>query len=148
MRGLNRTTAQPLNSIDPWQLVAGVDHRTAAWELRPDLRRHTVKKVQDIDSPALVKAPNTQITVLAATTLDLSGQWRIRKDLRLTASIINLTKPQVRAVVGRAGAGGGDAGGGCLHSARRHLRTVAGRGVLSPPPVASAGGRPTLSSAS
>lgn len=30
-------------------------------------------------------------TVPASTTIDLSGQWRIRKDLRLTASLVNLT---------------------------------------------------------
>jgi hemoglobin/transferrin/lactoferrin receptor protein len=59
--------------------------------VRLDLRHQAAKKAQDIDSPALVKAPNTQITVPSATTLDLSGQWRIRKDLRLTASIVNLT---------------------------------------------------------
>ena len=90
-RGVNRTTGQPLNSVDPWQLMAGVDYRTASWDLRLDLRHQAAKKAEDIDSAALVKAPNTQITVPSATTLDLSGQWRIRKDLRLTASIVNLT---------------------------------------------------------
>jgi len=90
-RGVNRTTGQPLNSVDPWQLMAGVDYRTAAWDVRLDLRHQAAKEAQDIDSGALVKAPNTQITVPSATTLDLSGQWRIRKGLRLTASIVNLT---------------------------------------------------------
>ena len=32
-----------------------------------------------------------QFVTPAATTLDLSGQWRIRKDLRLNAGIYNLT---------------------------------------------------------
>ncbi|MHB1123565.1 MAG: TonB-dependent hemoglobin/transferrin/lactoferrin family receptor [Ramlibacter sp.] len=90
-RGVNRTTGQPLNSVDPWQLMAGVDYRTASWDLRLDLRHQAAKKAEDINSAALVKAPNTQLTVPAATTLDLSGQWRIRKDLRLTAGIVNLT---------------------------------------------------------
>ncbi|HEY0834100.1 MAG TPA: TonB-dependent hemoglobin/transferrin/lactoferrin family receptor [Azospirillum sp.] len=90
-RGVNRTTGRPLNSVDPWQLMAGVDYRTPSWDLRLDLRHQAAKKAEDIDSAALVKAPNTQITVPAVTTLDLSGQWRIRKDLRLTASIVNLT---------------------------------------------------------
>ncbi len=90
-RGVNRTTGRPLNSVDPWQLTAGVDYRTASWDLRLDLRHQAAKKAQDIDSVALVKPPNTQITVPSATTLDLSGQWRLRKDLRLTASIVNLT---------------------------------------------------------
>ncbi len=38
-----------------------------------------------------VAAPATQFTVPAATTLDLSGQWRLSKKLRLNAGIANLT---------------------------------------------------------
>ena len=53
--------------------------------------RLEAKKAEDIDSLSLVKAPNTQITVPAATTLDVHGQWRIRKDLRLNVGIVNLT---------------------------------------------------------
>jgi len=90
-RGTNGTTGQPLNSVDPWQLAAGLHWSSARWDLRLDLRHHAAKKAGDIDSGALVKAPNTQVTVPSATTLDLSAQWRIRKDLRLTAGIVNLT---------------------------------------------------------
>ena len=90
-RGTNRTTGQPLNSVDPWQLSAGLDWSTARWDLRLDLRHHAAKKTGDIDSAALVKAPNVQVTVPSATTADLSAQWRIRPDLRLTAAIVNLT---------------------------------------------------------
>ncbi len=89
-RGVNSTTGQPLNSIDPEQLSLGLDYRTPAWDLRLDVRHVAGKGAADIDSPSLVKAPNTQFTVPASTTLDLSGQWRIRKDLRLTASLVNL----------------------------------------------------------
>lgn len=90
-RGTNRTTGQPLNSVDPWQLSAGLDWSTARWDLRLDLRHHAAKKTGDIDSAALVKAPSVQVTVPSATTADLSAQWRIRPDLRLTAAIVNLT---------------------------------------------------------
>lgn len=56
---------------------------------------HAAKTEGDLESPYLPKPVNPprirQFTVPAATTLDLSGRWRIRKDLRLTASITNLT---------------------------------------------------------
>lgn len=90
-RGVNSTNGQPLNSIDPEQLSLGLDYRTQARDLRLDLRHVAGKGTAEIDSPALVKAPNTQFTVPASTMLDLSGQWRIRKDPRLTASLVNLT---------------------------------------------------------
>ncbi len=90
-RGVNSSNGKPLNSIDPSRLSLGAGYDTAQWDLRLDLRHHAAKSTSDIDSPLLVKAPNTQVTVPASTTLDLSGQWRIRKDLRLTASVINLT---------------------------------------------------------
>jgi hypothetical protein len=35
--------------------------------------------------------PNTQFTIGQATTLDLSNQWRLRKDLRLNVAVHNLT---------------------------------------------------------
>lgn len=90
-RGVNSTTGQPLNSIDPAQLSLGLDCVTPAWDLALQLRHRAAKKESDIDSPSLVKAPNKQFTLPSSTTLDLSAQWRIRKDLRLTASIVNLT---------------------------------------------------------
>jgi hemoglobin/transferrin/lactoferrin receptor protein len=90
-RGSNRTTGQPLNGIDPAQLNVGLAFVRATWDVRLDARRIAAKKAQDIDSAGLVKPPGTQFTIPASTTLDLSGQWRIRRDLRLTAAIVNLT---------------------------------------------------------
>jgi hemoglobin/transferrin/lactoferrin receptor protein len=90
-RGVNSNTGQPLNAIDPAQLSLGLDYRSPAWDLRLDVRHVAGKGASEIDSPSLVKAPNTQITTPASTSVDLSGQWRIRKDLRLTASVVNLT---------------------------------------------------------
>jgi hemoglobin/transferrin/lactoferrin receptor protein len=90
-KGVNRATGAPLNSIDPQQLSLGVLYDTAAWGLRADLRHHGAKKASDIDSASAVKAPNTQFTIGQATTLDLSGQWRLRKDLRLNVAVHNLT---------------------------------------------------------
>lgn len=90
-KGVNRTTGAPLNSIDPQQIHVGLQYDTAAWGMRADLRHYGAKKASDIDSAAAVKAPNTQFTLGQASTLDLSAQWRVRKDLRLNFAIHNLT---------------------------------------------------------
>lgn len=89
--GTNRTTGQPLNSIDPAQWGLGLAWRDAAWDWRLDLQHHAAKLAAEIDSAGLVKAPATQFAVPAATTVDLSGQWRIRRGLRLTVAVGNLT---------------------------------------------------------
>jgi hemoglobin/transferrin/lactoferrin receptor protein len=89
--GVNLTTGKPLNSIDPSQLSMGLDWQWPAWDLRVDVRRRAAKNAADIDSPLLVKAPNTQFTIPGSTTLDISSQWKIRKDLRLTAAVVNVT---------------------------------------------------------
>nr|WP_279343665.1 TonB-dependent hemoglobin/transferrin/lactoferrin family receptor [Variovorax terrae] len=90
-RGKDLTTGKPLNSIDPARLNLGVKYATPAWDLRLDAIHRSAKSASDIDSASLVTPPATQFTVPAATTLDLSGQWRIRRDLRLNAGIRNLT---------------------------------------------------------
>ena len=38
-----------------------------------------------------MKAPNRQVSLPSATAVDLTAQWRLRPDLRLTAAVINLT---------------------------------------------------------
>lgn len=86
-RGVDKTTGRPLNSIDPARLNVGVMYQTAHWDARFDARRHAAKKSDDIP----VVAPATQFAVPAATTFDLSGQWRIHKKLRVNAAIVNLT---------------------------------------------------------
>jgi hemoglobin/transferrin/lactoferrin receptor protein len=70
----------------------GLNYDASGWSLRADLRYHAAKDAGDVDPTAGVKAGSTQFTgVPAATTLDITGQWRIRKDLRLTAGIVNAT---------------------------------------------------------
>lgn len=86
-RGKDRTTGRPLNSIDPSKLHVGVKYETAVWDVRLDVSRHSAKKSSDV----YVAAPATQFVVPAATTLDIGGQWRISKKLRLNAGIVNLT---------------------------------------------------------
>ncbi len=90
-RGVNRATGMPINSVDPAQLALGLKYDTAAWGLRLDMRHHAAKTAKDIDSASSVKPPNTQFTIPSATTLDVSMQWRLRKDLRLNLAVHNLT---------------------------------------------------------
>jgi hemoglobin/transferrin/lactoferrin receptor protein len=90
-RGVNRATGKPINSVDPAQLALGLQYDTAAWGLRLDMRHHVAKTAKDIDSASSVKPPNTQFTVPSATRLDVSAQWRLRKDLRLNFAVHNLT---------------------------------------------------------
>ncbi len=90
-RGVNRATGMPINSVDPAQLALGLKYDTVAWGLRLDMRHHAAKTAKDIDSASSVKLPNTQFTIPSATTLDVSMQWRLRKDLRLNLAVHNLT---------------------------------------------------------
>lgn len=86
-RGTDKTTGRPLNSIDPAKLHVGVKYATVAWDVRLDASRHSGKNASDV----YVQAPATQFVVPAATTFDVSGQWRINKTLRINAGIANLT---------------------------------------------------------
>jgi hemoglobin/transferrin/lactoferrin receptor protein len=90
-KGKDKATSKPLNSIDPAKLTAGVAYSTGPYDLRLDASHHAAKKGSDIDSAGLVTAPAQQFEIPSATTLDLSGQWRIRKDLRLNLALNNLT---------------------------------------------------------
>lgn len=85
-KGRNQGTGKPLNSVDPSKFNAGVRYRTAVWEARLDVTHHAAKKASDVDAATAT----AQFVTPSATTLDLSGQWRIRKDLRLNAGIYNL----------------------------------------------------------
>ena len=89
-KGKNRATGQPLNSIEPAQLALGAQFDAGAWSLRADARRHAAKDAADIDNATAVKPPNTQLTIPAATTLDLALQWRLRKNMRLNLAVNNL----------------------------------------------------------
>lgn len=58
---------------------------------------HAAKSGSDIDNADVINATRPanpaarQFATPSATTLDLEGQWHIRKDLRLNAAIVNLT---------------------------------------------------------
>ena len=85
--GKDIDSGQSLNSIDPAKLYAGVKYETPAWDIWLDVSRHAGKNADDV----YVAANATQFLVPAATTVDLGGQWRISKKLRLNAGVANLT---------------------------------------------------------
>lgn len=82
-RGRDDSTGKPIDSIDPAKLNVGLKYRTNAWDLRLDVTNHAAKDRSDIST-------TTQFATPAATTVDLGGQWRIRKNLRLNAAINNV----------------------------------------------------------
>jgi hemoglobin/transferrin/lactoferrin receptor protein len=88
-RGRDRTNNRPLNSIDPSKAAIGIKYQAPVWMVRLDAVNHSRKKWSDIDPTEVTTG--TQFQTPAATTFDVSAQWRIRKDLRLNASVTNLT---------------------------------------------------------
>lgn len=93
--GTDDSTDLPLNSIIPAKLHAGLKMELPMWDVRLDARYQEAKREGDLDSPYLPKPalpPRIkQFTIPSALTLDLSGQWRIRNDLRLNAGVANIT---------------------------------------------------------
>lgn len=90
-KGKDTSTGRAVNSINPQRLNLGAKYDTAQWGVRLDVTHVAAKKSGDIDNASAITPPATQFATPSYTRLDLSGQWRIRKDLRLTAGIFNLT---------------------------------------------------------
>jgi hemoglobin/transferrin/lactoferrin receptor protein len=86
-KGHDSNTGRPLNSVNPERVNLGLQYEAGKWLARIDATYRAAKKADDVDKTALA----TQFVTPAATTLDISAQWRITKDLRLTAGIYNLT---------------------------------------------------------
>lgn len=92
IRGSNDTSNQPLNTIDPAKYSVGIKFEGATWLMRLDAVHREEKSVQDLDSVFIPKSTTQlQFLVPAATTLDFSSQWRLRKDVRLNLAVNNLT---------------------------------------------------------
>lgn len=86
-RGRDTVTGNPVNTVDPARLMAGVRYETPGWHVQFDVLHSATKKSSDV----FVAAGSTQYLTPSYTTLDMAGQWRIRKNLRLNAGIYNLT---------------------------------------------------------
>ncbi|MDE2428361.1 MAG: TonB-dependent receptor [Burkholderiales bacterium] len=93
--GSDDSTGLPLNAIDPAKFSAGIQYSTSHWDLQLNARHQDAKMASDLDSPYLPKpaAPPRvlQFTIPSALVLDLSGQWRVQKNLRINAGISNLS---------------------------------------------------------
>ncbi|MFI8618277.1 TonB-dependent hemoglobin/transferrin/lactoferrin family receptor [Acidovorax sp. NPDC077693] len=86
-RGRDTATGRPVNTVDPSRLSAGLRYDTGGWMARLDATHAAAKKPSDV----ALATGSTQYLTPSYTVLDLSGQWRIRKDLRLNLGIYNLT---------------------------------------------------------
>lgn len=86
-RATDRDTGRPINSVNPERVNLGLVYAWGPLTTRLDAVYRAKKQDSDIDRTALA----TQFATPSATTLDLSAQWRIRPDLRLTAGVYNLT---------------------------------------------------------
>ena len=93
--GSDDSTGLPLNAIDPSKISIGISYARHDWDVRLLALHQDAKMAADLDSPYLPKPATpprvAQFTIPSALTLDLSGQWRVQKNLRINASIRNLT---------------------------------------------------------
>lgn len=90
-QGRDTVTGQPLNSVNPAQLMLGVDHRVGAWKFGSTLIHVASKSADDINTVAAAGGTPGQFATPAYTTLDVHASWRIRPDLRLSGTIRNVT---------------------------------------------------------
>lgn len=90
-RGRDNGTGKPLNSIDPAMATMGLGYATGVWSARMDLQYHAAKNAADVDPTAGLSRGTQYADMPEATTLDVSAQWRVRKNVKLNASIVNLT---------------------------------------------------------
>ncbi len=86
-QGHDVTTAEPLSSIDPQRLTVGLRANAAQWTAQLGLNYTQGKKANDTTNPT----SGNQFLSPSATLVDLTAQWRIRKDLRLNVGIYNVT---------------------------------------------------------
>ncbi|APW40850.1 TonB-dependent receptor [Rhodoferax koreense] len=100
-KGTNKATGAGINSVSPERLNIGLQYATPVWSAALNVNHYAGKKRGDVD----LSAQANPFLSPAATIVDLSGQWRISKDLRLTAGVYNLTDKkywQWSSVVGQA----------------------------------------------
>ncbi|MNS65564.1 putative hemoglobin and hemoglobin-haptoglobin-binding protein 2 precursor [compost metagenome] len=90
-QGHDTTSGEPLSSIDPQRLTLGLRADAAQWTAQLGLNYSQGKKAKDTVNPS----GGTQFLNPSATVVDLTAQWRIRKDLRLNVGLYNLTDKKV-----------------------------------------------------
>jgi hemoglobin/transferrin/lactoferrin receptor protein len=86
-RGTDTITERPLNSVNPAKFVLALDHRVGAWKLGGVITHVARKSTEDIDFSQNAQ----QFATPAHTTLDLKAVWQMRKGLRLSAALRNVS---------------------------------------------------------
>jgi hemoglobin/transferrin/lactoferrin receptor protein len=84
-RGTNRDTDQPLDTIDPLRIVTGLDYRpkNGIWQ--------TGLAVTWADSRSAIDSQGTQFLPRSHAVVDLRGEVRLGRHLKLNAGLYNLT---------------------------------------------------------
>lgn len=95
-RGRNEDSNTPIDTIAPARLSLGMRYAHADWMVRLDMTRRWAKKADDVPTASDPRgAAATPFLPAAATTFDLSGQWRVLRhangDVRINAAVHNLT---------------------------------------------------------
>ncbi len=90
-QGRDVTSSEPLSSIDPQRMTVGLRAEAAQWTAQLGLNYTQGKKAKDTTNPT----GGTQFLSPSATVVDVTAQWRIRKDLRLNVGLYNLTDKKV-----------------------------------------------------
>ncbi|GAB2475526.1 TonB-dependent hemoglobin/transferrin/lactoferrin family receptor [Comamonas humi] len=86
-QGHDSNTGEPVSSIDPQRLSVSLRADAAQWTAQLGLSHTAAKKAADTTNPST----GAQFLSPSATVVDLTAQWRIRKDLRLNVGLYNLT---------------------------------------------------------
>lgn len=89
IQGYDGQNKQPLSTIDPFKLVAGLRYRRDTWQL--ELISTFIAHQNRTFS---VPASGRQFETESAFTLDLVGRWQVTKNVSLTAGLYNLTNEQ------------------------------------------------------
>jgi hemoglobin/transferrin/lactoferrin receptor protein len=89
--GEDRNSGQPLNSVNPLQVAAGMRWQAEpTLALRLDLRHAARKRASDADSSSFAP-PATQFLPPSFTVVDLAVAWRPRRNVAVNAGVFNLT---------------------------------------------------------
>lgn len=88
-QGRDTAANTPLNSVNPRKYMLGVDHKVGDWDLGATVTHVAAKDASDIHNT--LTGTSTQFATPAYTTLDVKASWNVRKGMKLTAAIHNLT---------------------------------------------------------
>lgn len=85
-QGTDKTSGQPINSVNPAQLVLGADHRLGAWTWGAQINHVAQKDSKDINFSGTA----TQFATPSYTTVDLKAGWQFGKNTQLSLALNNI----------------------------------------------------------